>query len=231
MRSADLRVAHRMSGGVVPAPAPSAGATAGASSPGGRVPVARRRSWPDRSRPTRISPNSRSIRAGSPRARSVSTADSVTALAASVAENGRWSKRSGGANRPRPGTMSGSPAPPGTAGNPTFPRVRGPGGTAAPGGKSSITPAPASSGSDRRATATRYPADAPPMATAASASIPPSTSWTTRPSRAIDGSTAASDRPIATACHDHGARRDVSASASIGSIAAASRPRVQAVPW
>ena len=42
------------------------------------------------------------------------------------------------------------------------------------------------------------------MATAATASGPPSTSWTTRPSRAIDGSTAASDRPMATACHDHG---------------------------
>ncbi len=39
----------------------------------------------------------------------------------------------GGANSPRPGTMSGSPEPPGTAGSPTLARVRGPGGRAAPG--------------------------------------------------------------------------------------------------
>ena len=43
----------------------------------------------ERSRPTRISPNSRSKRAGSPRARRVSTADSVTTRAASTAEYGR----------------------------------------------------------------------------------------------------------------------------------------------
>ena len=73
----------------------------------------------------------------------------------SNAEKGRWSNRSGGANRPLPGTRSGSPDPPGVYCRVTFARVLGPGGMAAPGGISSMTPAPASSGSDWRATTTR----------------------------------------------------------------------------
>ena len=72
-----------------------------------------RRRWPARSRPTRISPRSRSVRAGSPRAWRIATAVSVTVRATSASENRPRSNRSGGANRPRPGIMSGSPGPPG----------------------------------------------------------------------------------------------------------------------
>ena len=67
-------------------------------------PPTRRRRWPARSRPTRISPSRRSVRAGSPRALRTSTAASVTVRDASGTEKGRPSKRSGGANRPRPGS-------------------------------------------------------------------------------------------------------------------------------
>ena len=123
--------------------------------PGARVALASRRSCPARSSPTRISPSSRSKRAGSPRARSVSTAVSVTVRAASAAENGRRSKRSGGANRPLAGTRSGSPAPPGSGSRPTFARVRGPGGRRPPGGSSSTMAAASSSGSDIRALSSR----------------------------------------------------------------------------
>ena len=144
---------------------------------GASVALASRRSCPARSSPTRISPSSRSKRAGSPRARRVSTAVSVTVRAASAAENGRRSKRSGGANRPLAGTRSGSPAPPGRGSRPTFARVRGPGGRRPPGGSSSTMAAASSSGSDIRALSSRYPAEAPPITAATMASGPPSTSW------------------------------------------------------
>ena len=137
-----------------------AAAVAGAATPpsdraSSRAAVASRRSCPARSRPTRISPRSRSKRAGSPRSRSVSTATSVTVRAASVAENGRSSNRSGAPNRRVEGTMSGSPAPPGSGSRPTFARVRAPGGRRAPGGSSSTIAAASSSASDSRALTSR----------------------------------------------------------------------------
>jgi hypothetical protein len=56
-----------------------------------------------------------------------------------------------------------------------------------------------------------------------------STRNTTRPSRAIAGSTDASERPSAVACQPHGARIAPPDSASIGRIEAASRPSTHAV--
>ena len=120
-----------------------------------RAAVASRRSCPALSRPTRISPRSRSKRAGSPRSRSVSTATSVTVRAASVAENGRSSNRSGAPKSRVEGTMSGSPAPPGSGSRPTLARVRAPGGRRAPGGISSTIAAASSSASESRALTSR----------------------------------------------------------------------------
>ena len=113
----------------------------------------------------------------------------------------------------------------------TLARVRGPRGRRpSPGGTSSIVPVTSS----RRPRAapgrggTRPPT--PPSAAATSPSAPPqSTRNTTRPSRAIAGSTEASERPSAVACQPHGAPDGAAEQASIGRIDAASRPRTQAV--
>jgi hypothetical protein len=80
---------------------------------------------------------------------------SSTVAAASFAENGRASIRSGGANSPGPGTISGSPRPPGPASSRTLLRVRGPGGSTPRGGISSTMPPTSSSGSASRASTSR----------------------------------------------------------------------------
>ena len=130
-----------------------------------------------------------------------------------------------------PGTRSGSPEPPAIGSSATLARVRGPGGTTAPGGTSSTTPNASSSPSPSpsRAERSRKPAPTPPSAAATSASGPPSTRWTTWPSRAIDGSTEASERARAAACQPQGARIGWPDRAASGSPAAASAPIVQAV--
>ena len=190
--------------------------------PRGRVgsAVASRRSWPARSRPTRISPNSRSYRAGSPRARSVSTAVSVTVRGGL----GRRERALVEALRRRrtgrgPGTRSGSPEPPGTGGSDDVgPRPRRRAARRAPG--------------RQRARPTRRPRRRRPASRALDEAIAGAGAaehgrgerlraavdeQDARPSRAIAGATASSDRPIATACQLHGARSEEPASASIGS--------------
>ena len=147
-RRASARRSHPVAGAAATPPSDAAAPRPCASS---RAASASRRSCPALSSPTRISPRSRSKRAGSPRSRSVSTATSVTVLAASVGENGRSSNRSGAPNSRVEGTMSGSPAPPGSGSRPTFARVRAPGGRRAPGGISSTIAAASSSASDSRA--------------------------------------------------------------------------------
>jgi hypothetical protein len=74
-----------------------------------------------------MSPSRRSALAGSPWAFSESTATSTTVRLTSAAENGRRSIRSAGLNRPGPGTISGSPAPPGVLSRATFPPGAGDG--------------------------------------------------------------------------------------------------------
>ncbi len=200
--------------------------------PVGSAAAARRRSWPARSSPTSTSPRSRSYRAGSPRARSVSTVVSVTVRAASAAENGRWSKRSGGANRPRPGTMSGSPVPPGDGSSPTLARVRGPGGSIAPGGSSSTIPAASSSGSARRALsdaiAGRRPADHRGdhrlRAAVDELDDPPVAGH-----RRLDGLESPPDR--GRPASSRAAAATSSTGRRSGRSAAASRPSAHAVPW
>ena len=217
-------------GAAAGAAAVGAGSAAGSWPAPGRAPVARRRSWPDRSRP-RISPNSLSMRAGSPRARSVSTmefrhdAGRISRRERTLVEalRGREQSTAGHEVRIAGSTRHGRQ-----------PDIRPGARTGWDGGAGRHELDHAGTGvvrirqtRDGDPVAGRRPADRD----GGKASMPPSTSWTTRPSRAIEGSTAASDRPIATACHDHGARSELSARASIGSIVAASRPSVQAVPW
>ena len=161
----------------------------------------------------------------------ISTVVSVTVRAASAAENGRWSNRSGGANRPRPGTTSGSPAPPGDGSRPTLPRVRGPGGRSRarrqqlddaggvvvgigqpgaqrPGSPPSRRPSPRRRPPPRRRRRAGRPGRRGPST----------------------GSTASSARPIDAACQLHGgAQRGARERVDRAGAPAASRPSTQAV--
>ena len=191
-----------------------AGRRPGRARPGSRRAAAR--SGPVRRAPggSRRRPRSRSARRRRPR-----TAGRRRARAA----------RTG----PRPGTTSGSPAPPGSGSSPTFPRVRAPGGRRPRGCSSSTTGAAGSSASatlraeqpiaggrrpeddrERRFRRRRRPAGR------------------SRPSRAMRRlERAQAPRRTRRACQLHGGRSDAPASASIGSSSAASRPSAQAVAW